>query len=152
MLNQATIWFLSALILLLLEGCFSGLFFFLSISFGCFCASIASFLLYSFALQGFFALFASGLGFLLLKRFLNSEKLSNSELKSYQSNFCAIIGAHGVAATSFKEGQSGQVRLDGELWHAKNIGPDIFVGDSVVVLKIEGNRVFVRKAGQEQKS
>ena len=104
-------------------------------------------------IQGFSVASGSVIGFFLLKRFLSSEKLSTAELKSYQSNIAALIGMIGIAITFLKEGQNGLVKLEGEVWHAKNIGPDIFAGESVVVVKIEGNRVFVKKTGcLEQKS
>ncbi len=153
MFSGVTVWFLLALMLLLLEGCFSGLFFFLSISFGCFVATGVCFLSQNLLIQFFSAATGSVIGLFLLKRFLSLEKLSTAELKSYQSNTFALIGMTGIAITFLKEGQNGLVKLEGEVWHAKNIGPDIFAGESVVVVKIEGNRVFVKKTGcLEQKS
>lgn len=153
MFSQATIWFLIALALLLVEGCFSGFFFFLSISFGCFIASGISLFSQNLIIESFSVVCASIIGFFLLKRFLNSEKLSISELKNYQSNTFALIGATGISTTFLKEGQNGLVKLENEIWHAKNIGSDVLIGESVVVVKIEGNRVFVKKvSGLEQNS
>lgn len=55
-----------------------------------------------------------------------------------------LIGARGVVCEALRHGQ-GKVRLGDSQWLAE--GPDLPVGDAVVVAAVRGSRVIVKAAG-----
>jgi membrane protein implicated in regulation of membrane protease activity len=42
-------------------------------------------------------------------------------------------------------GEIGSIRLAGDIWSCKNIGVTLHAGDTIIVTKVEGNKLFIMK-------
>lgn len=61
------------------------------------------------------------------------------------SNVQALIGQHGICITAISPLEYGQVKVNGETWTAFS-GEDISLGERIVVMGIEGVKLYVEKA------
>ncbi len=147
MLNSWIIWLLVALGLLLFEALTPGAFFFLSFAVGALAASGCAFFVSSLALNFLVGLVASGVAFLLLSKLVADQKLSVAERKNTQTNVDALPGGRVTVQAHITSEGVGFVKLEGELWSAKNLGPELQAGEIALVLKVEGNKLFIKKMG-----
>jgi len=62
-------------------------------------------------------------------------------------NNSAVIGKKGIIVKELDSSNSGQVKVNGELWSAikPEDAKDIKVGESVIIEKVEGVKLLVRK-------
>lgn len=89
-----------------------------------------------------FAIFVI-LGVILLittKKFLNGLLKSNNE----KTNLDRIIGGFGIVTSKIGKNLNGEVKVDGKYWTAICDEP-VESGEEVVVLKIDGVKLIVRK-------
>jgi len=89
-----------------------------------------------------FAIFVI-LGVILLittKKFLNGLLKSNNE----KINLDRIIGGFGIVTSKIEKNLNGEVKVDGKYWTAICDEP-VESGEEVVVLKIDGVKLIVRK-------
>lgn len=89
-----------------------------------------------------FAIFVI-LGVILLittKKFLNRLLKSNNE----KTNLDRIIGGFGIVTSKIEKNLNGEVKVDGKYWTAICDEP-VESGEEVVVLKIDGVKLIVRK-------
>lgn len=145
MLNIWTLWLLLALAFALVEIFAPGVFFFLSFAIGASVASISALFWPALALQLPIALIASCVSFLLLSKIIESKKLSTAEHRHASTNIESLPGLKVVAQTDFTSDGTGFVKLECEVWSAKNLGSPLLQGDKAVVLKVEGNKLFIKK-------
>lgn len=72
----------------------------------------------------------------LLKKYMN--------VKSVATNLDRTIGLVGVVTEDIKKGEVGEVKVDGKRWSAIS-KEDLLVGQKVIVEKIDGVKLIVRK-------
>lgn len=72
----------------------------------------------------------------LLKKYLN--------VKAVPTNLDRIIGLVGVVTDDIKDGDVGEIKVDGKRWSAIS-KEDLLVGEKVIVEKINGVKLVVRK-------
>lgn len=87
-----------------------------------------------FALLGIFLLFIS-------RPIVNKLKTKDDKSKT---NLDRIIGAFGVVTEEIKKNTVGEVKVDGKKWSAIS-NAKLQVGDEIVVEKIDGVKLVVRK-------
>lgn len=149
MLNFS-IWALLAIMFIALEAFIPGLFFFLALSFGCIAGGLVSLYFPDPAIQASTTLLASLAFFFILKRLTEGQKLSRFEEKNSNSNIDALVGEKAVILKKIASGNVGSVKLGGETWRAKSLEQkDLEVGQIVVVIKVDGNKLMVKKLEQK---
>jgi membrane protein implicated in regulation of membrane protease activity len=147
MINAWTFWLLLAFGFFLLEALVPGLFFFLSFACGSFVASQIAWSIpgASLWIVCTAALLASLVTFILLSKIVRAQKFSVSQQKHAPTNVDALQGVTVITKTFIATGAIGLVKLEGEIWSAKNIGPEMQVGDVATVMYVEGNKLIIKK-------
>lgn len=145
MLNIWTLWLLLALAFALVEIFVPGVFFFLSFAIGAGAASLSAFFWPELALQLPVALIASCASFYFLSKIIENKKLSTAEHRHASTNIESLPGLKVIAQTDFTTDGTGFVKLECEVWSAKNQGSPLQRGDKALVLKVEGNKLFIKK-------
>lgn len=133
-------WLVAALLLLILEAGAPGLFFFISLAFGCICTAPFAFLHFSFFIQAIIWIISSCLSLFLLRLFVKKESLQNTK-----TNIDALIGQEAIVVHALESHKIGQVKVKGEQWPAITQQGVIFHPGSVVtIIGIQGNKLIVR--------
>ncbi len=143
-LSAATIWFIAAGILAIIEATTLGL---ICIWFaaGAAVAAIASMFGAPVFVQVIVFLIAS-IVFIVLTRPLARKHLNANVEKT---NVDAIIGQEGVVEEDISPYQNGQVRADGKAWSATCLEGEIKKGAIVVIKSIKGVTLMVEEKKQE---
>ena len=79
--------------------------------------------------------------------FINIKKLSKRffKVKGEPTNIFALLGKNAVVTQEISKASKGYVKIGGEIWSAISIDEKtIEVGKTVIVKKIEGNKVIVK--------
>lgn len=132
------IWLLLAVGLLLIELVTPGLFFFISFAFGALFGALASWLGYSLAFQCAVALTVGLIQFFAMRRRLRQF----TDSVQTPTNVHALQGKKGIVLEEITPTTTGSVKVGGEQWAASATTPCL-VGDSVKVVRVEGNRLIV---------
>lgn len=103
-------------------------------------ALVLSFIVDSFMIQ--FTVFAV-LGILLM---ITTRPILNKWLKpkNIKTNLDRVVGMNAIVTEEIKKGDVGEVKVDGKRWSAIS-NTNFKVGDSVLVLKIDGVKLIVGK-------
>lgn len=103
-------------------------------------ALVLSFIVDSFMIQ--FTVFAV-LGILLM---ITTRPILNKWLKpkNVKTNLDRVVGMNAIVTEEIKKGEVGEVKVDGKRWSAIS-NTNFKVGDSVLVLKIDGVKLIVGK-------
>jgi len=143
-LSAATIWFIAAGILAIIEACTLGL---ICIWFagGAAVAAIAAMLGASTLVQVIVFLLASIILIVLTRPLAKKHLNANVE----KTNVDAIIGQEGVVEEEISPYQNGQVRADGKVWSATCGEGEIKKGAIVVIKSIKGVTLMVEEKKQE---
>ncbi|MGM0608389.1 MAG: NfeD family protein [Candidatus Muiribacteriota bacterium] len=143
-MEQWIYWVATGIILCILEIFTSGFFLF---NFGV-----------SSIITGLFVYFGAGLSlsltvfvitniilFIFIKKI--AKKIFNGSESNVKTNFEALIGKNAIVTNKVSIKDFGEVKVGGEIWHAVPENEDeVFdEGKKVVVVKSEGNKLFVRE-------
>lgn len=140
-----SIWMVSFLALLLLEGLMPGVFFFLCFAIGCLAAIPVSLLGFALEIQVLTMLMISFIALMGLKAWLDRLQYSAVKSRSAVTNVDALVGQKVVINAPILAEQFGSVTLAGDVWSCKNIGPNLAPTDQAIVIKVEGNKLFISK-------
>lgn len=141
------IWFIIAIILLIVEFSAPGIFA-IFFSIGAFIAGIASFFIDSYIAQLAIFIFTSLLVMVFGKKSL--EKLLNVNKEIRPSTIDAFRGKIGVVTKQVTPVEKGLVKINGEEWSAKTTENLIFSeGERVEIISIEGVTVLIKKYKEE---
>lgn len=132
------IWFVIALIFLLMELGQPGLFLFLSFFFGALLAGAVAYTNPDLVLQSLAFLGGSVLAFLILSRWVKQE---NKQL--HKTNVYALKGKRGLVIKAIHPQEPGEVKLGGEIWSAK-AHETLRVGTLIEVVHVQGVHVVVK--------
>lgn len=139
---QYWLWIGIAVIMLVVEACTMGL---TTIWFagGALAAMIASFITDSFLMQ----LLVFAVVSLILVYFTRPLAVKKVNMKAVKTNVDAVIGEKGIAQSDIRVNERGTVRADNKLWTAvlAEGSPDVNTGDTVIVERIEGVKLIVKK-------
>ena len=94
----------------------------------------------SFIIQ-FIVFIVVSIGLLLSLRPVFKEHLKKNEVKT---NADALIGKTAICLKDIKNGERGEVKIEGKIWSAIS-NEDINIEEKVTVLAIKGNKLVVRK-------
>ncbi len=134
------LWLIAALGFLLAEIAFPGLFFFVAFAAGACAASITSLISTDLQVQCIVAFIVGSLAFGMLRYFFASRQ--NPE--GIKTNTEALVGELGIVINEISITSRGYVRLNAELWPAKEVhNKKIEAGRQVQVLRVEGNHLIV---------
>jgi membrane protein implicated in regulation of membrane protease activity len=64
-----------------------------------------------------------------------------------RTNADAMVGAEAVVVEPLSERDGGTVRINGELWSARSLTGPVVAGEPVVVERLDGLKLYVRKPG-----
>lgn len=136
------LWIVVAVVMLIIEASTMGL---TTIWFagGALAAMIASFITDSFLIQ----LLVFAVISLVLVYFTRPLAVKKINMKAVKTNVDAVIGEKGIAQSDIKVNEKGTVRADNKIWTAvlAEGSPEISEGDIVIVEKIEGVKLIVKK-------
>lgn len=136
------LWIVVAVVMLIIEASTMGL---TTIWFagGALAAMIASFITDSFLIQ----LLVFAVISLVLVYFTRPLAVKKINMKAVKTNVDAVIGEKGIAQSDIKVNEKGTVRADNKMWTAvlAEGSPEISEGDIVIVEKIEGVKLIVKK-------
>jgi membrane protein implicated in regulation of membrane protease activity len=137
-------WLVVGFFFLLLELINPGLFFFISFFCGSLIAALLSWYTFTVVQQtiAFFA--ASCTSFLLICLVLKKRHyLSNRHVP--KTNFFALIGKHAKVIEEIKPGQTGSIKVDGQIWSAKGKENECYpIGSLVEIIDVVGCHCKVR--------
>lgn len=138
------IWFLSSIILIVLEILTVNL---ISIWFaiGCFLSGICSLFIDDLIVEMIIFLFVSAISLVLTKPIIKKLKKNDSE----KLNLDRIIGKNGFVTEEIDKFKNGEVKIDGKCWTAVS-DSKIEKGVMVKILKIEGVKLKVEKIKEEE--
>jgi membrane protein implicated in regulation of membrane protease activity len=142
-LNPQTFWLLATIVLAVIEIITLGLST-IWFALGAFAAFILAICGASVPLQIVVFILVS-IASLLLVRPL-SMKYLNSKIS--KTNIDAVVGRKvKVTAAIDNTSETGTVQMDGTTWNARSVndGENIAVGETVVIQRVEGNKLFVNK-------
>ncbi|WP_051208705.1 NfeD family protein [Butyrivibrio sp. WCD3002] len=142
-LNPQTFWLLATIVLAVIEIFTLGLST-IWFALGAFAAFILAICSASVPLQIVVFILVS-IASLLLVRPL-SMKYLNSKIS--KTNIDAVVGRKvKVTAAIDNTSETGTVQMDGTTWNARSVndGENIAVGETVVIQRVEGNKLFVNK-------
>lgn len=139
-LSAATIWFLAAGVLALIEAISLGL---VCIWFagGAVAAAVAAMLGGSFTVQIIVFLAVSAV-LVALTRPLAKKRLN---ARTEKTNIDALIGQTGMVEEKITQHKSGQVRADGKIWTAVCESGEIEKGTAVIIKSIKGVTITVEE-------
>jgi len=142
--NMTTIWFVVALLFLLLELGNPGLFFFLSFFIGGMSACVAAFFT-DVMVWHIIVFFATTVGALVVfHRYVIPQLRKNRPHE--RTNVYALQGMQGFVVTAIRGQEAGSVKVNAELWAARSIdGEVIEVGSMVEVVDVRGAHIIVKK-------
>lgn len=133
------VWLIVGLCLLMFEVGTPGLFIFLSLACGTFCAAVGAFLYHSIIIQCWIATGGTLVSFIMLKYFFAGRK------RSTPTNVNALIGQEGTVTETIEPRKTGRVKVRGEEWQALCHEPHVLQkGTLVKIIRIEGNKLIVR--------
>jgi membrane protein implicated in regulation of membrane protease activity len=133
-------WLIISILFLLAEILTPGLFFFIAFAIGsCF---VVPFVIwgYGFSVQCLVALIASLIAFFVLRRFCAVRGKESSD----KTNVEALVGKIGIVIKEIRFGESGQVKVGGEIWSAKLLKDDVIKKYvKVRIVRVDGNHLVV---------
>ncbi len=139
-------WILISLGLTAFELFTPGTFFFLAFGVGCACAAIAAFSGYSIVMQCLVSALASIIFFIILKKLIKVNHLSQLQTGVAHTNISALIGAHAIVTKNIGSREPGQIKVGRELWPAREKdGIAVEADSSVLVIGISGNTLIVKE-------
>lgn len=96
----------------------------------------------TFEVQIFIFFIVFTCAFWLLK--IKAQKSNNAVSPT---NMYALVGAHAMVTREIAPGEFGYVKINGEVWMAKNKSQELVPeGVQVVVVRVQGAHVVVKKA------
>lgn len=134
------VWFIVSIICLILEVGTPGLFFFLSLAAGSAVAACSAFFSYEWTGQVIFMLAGTALSFAVFKQLFANKKAS-----SYKTNANALLKQQAIVVETIAPRTTGRIKVRGEEWPA--IADEHVIlqkGTSVIIVRIEGNKVIVK--------
>ena len=137
------IWLAIGLLFLIIEIMSAG-FLFLSFGIGAIVTGLVARLFPSIPVQVIIFSITTLITFLFVKRFANYLL---KPARILPSNVDALINQHGQVTRTIEPGKKGYVKVGSEEWSAisDNQNETFQVGETVVVLRLEGNKVVVKK-------
>ncbi|WP_051197558.1 MULTISPECIES: NfeD family protein [unclassified Butyrivibrio] len=142
-LNPQTFWLLATIVLAVIEIITLGLST-IWFAFGAFAAFLLAICGASVPLQIVVFILVSIVSLLLVRPL--SMKYLNSKIS--KTNIDAIVGRKVKVTTAIDNtSEAGTVMMDGTTWNARSVNDDenIEVGETVVIQRVEGNKLFVNK-------
>lgn len=141
-LSMHWLWICVVVVMLIIEASTMGL---TTIWFagGALAAMIASFITDSFLIQ----LLVFAVISLVLVYFTRPLAVKKINMKAVKTNVNAVIGEKGIAQSDIKVNEKGTVRADNKMWTAvlAEGSPEISEGETVIVERIEGVKLIVKK-------
>ena len=137
-------WAVMAFLWCIIELKTPGLFYSLSFALGAGVAGISAWYQWAPEEQMTIFLGASFIAFFFLKLCVG---VIHKAVKNLKTNVDALPGKQGVVTRMIPSGKSGQVQVEGSLWSAREVhDQEVKNGASIVVERVEGVRLIVRKA------
>ncbi|MBY0353615.1 NfeD family protein [Candidatus Babeliales bacterium] len=134
-------WFALGIVVLVIEINMPGLFYFISLAFGCFAASLLALLSYSLFTQCVVALSVAVLSFECMRRFLSAPARP-----ALRTNIEALHNEQGIVIHTIEATKTGRVKVNGEEWAAvaHNHHTILQKGTPVRIIGTKGNKVIVK--------
>ncbi|MBT4594497.1 NfeD family protein [bacterium] len=144
-LYRPHLWFVAGLAFFAFELFTPGQFFFVAIGIGAMLTSLLALWAGNVVTQCTFALVASFISFIMIRRALVRNQFSSSDSGESKSNFEALVGETGAVEERISLSSPGLVKVRGELWSALPIDDRSYEKNTiVVVVEVSGNRVLVK--------
>lgn len=146
MITQVAVlgWAVMALLWCIIELKTPGLFYSLSFALGAGVAGISAWCEWAPEQQMAIFLGTSFIAFFLLRLCVG---VIHAAIKNLKTNVDALPGKQGVVTRTILPGKLGQVQVEGSLWSAREVhGQEVKNGTSIVVERVEGIRLIVKKA------
>lgn len=131
MINALFIWFLIAFLFLILEVGHPGLFFFLSFSIASFASAIVAFFGFSLVIQCAVFLIHFCIAFFVFNFFVKKTQRIQAKTNVY-----ALDGKKAIVLKTINSQQTGQVKIDGEIWSARSLH-DVSLAEGIVVIVVQ---------------
>jgi len=142
--NIFFLWLAGSTVFLVLEMGHPGLFYYLSFFFGALGAAIAVLLTNTTWVHTATFIVTTLIAFLIFKKLI-SNKVSNHQV----TNTDALVGKQGTVTSTINPGQLGYVRIDSEVWAARNNHQlPIYAGSRITVVAVRGAHVVVEPITQ----
>ncbi len=133
------LWLIAGVFLLLLEVGTPGLFFFVSLSIGSFCAALIAFMNFSWYVQCWTAIGGALISFGIFKKLF-----ANRKTPSIKTNIDALVSQEGIVIETIEPRKVGRIKIKGEEWPAISAHQAILQKGTVVkIIRIDGNKLVV---------
>lgn len=136
------LWLIIALLCVILEMGYPGLFFFLSFALGALITAGSTLFYISFVMQCVLFMVASVVSLVFLIKWVRCS--SDRDLAHQKTNTQALIGRKAVVMRKIHAAQPGEVKIGGELWMARSFRDQaIEIDTQVTVIQVCGAHVVV---------